>query len=49
MTGEPWTLLTPLEAFLAFQFGTLLFAVSLGVIVNVREPSAISPVLTDTY
>ena len=48
MTGEPRTLLTPLEAFLAFQFGILLFAVSLGVIVNVREPSAISFVFTDT-
>ncbi|KAF9651548.1 hypothetical protein BDM02DRAFT_3065306, partial [Thelephora ganbajun] len=34
MTGEPRTLLTPLEAFLAFQFGVLLFAVSLGVLVN---------------
>jgi len=34
MAGEPRTLLTPLEAFLAFQFGILLFAVSLGVLVN---------------
>jgi len=34
MTGEPRTLLTPLEAFLAFQFGILLFAVSLGVLAN---------------
>jgi len=42
MTGEPRTLLTPLEAFLAFQFGILSFGVSLGVLVNVRAPSAIS-------
>jgi len=34
MTGEPRTLLTPLEAFLAFQFGTLSFVVSLGVLAN---------------
>jgi len=34
MTGESRTLLTTLEAFLAFQFGILLFAVSLGVLVN---------------
>jgi len=47
MAGEPRTLLTPLEAFLAFQFGTLLFAVSIGVLVNVREPSAIFIVPTD--
>lgn len=37
-TGEPRTLLTPLEAFLAFQFGILLLGVSIGVLVNVREP-----------
>lgn len=36
-TGEPRTLLTPLEAFLAFQFGILLSGVSIGVLVNVRE------------
>jgi hypothetical protein len=48
MTGEPRALLTPLEAFLAFQFGTLLFAVSLGILVNVREPSAI-PLFTLTH
>jgi len=35
MTGESRTSLTTLEAFLAFQFGILLFAVSLGVLVNV--------------
>ena len=47
MAGEARTLLTPLEAFLAFQFGTLLCAVSIGVIVNVRKPSAIPCVSTD--
>jgi len=47
MAGEPRTLLTPLEAFLAFQFGILLCAVSLGVLVNVREPPAIPCIPTD--
>ena len=47
MTGEPRTLLTPLEAFLAFQFGILLFSVSIGVLVNVRVPSAVSYVPAD--
>lgn len=47
MAGEPRTLLTPLEAFLAFQFGILLSAVSLGVLVNVRKPSAIFIIPTD--
>lgn len=42
MTGESRTLLTNLEAFLAFQFGILLFAVSLGVLVNVRPTFGIS-------
>ena len=42
MTGEPRTLLTPLEAFLAFQFGILSFGVSLGVLVNVRALSGVS-------
>ena len=41
MAGEPRTLLTPLEAFLAFQLGITLFAVSVGVLVNVRAPSGI--------
>lgn len=49
MAGEPRTLLTPLEAFLAFQFGILLFAVSLGVLVNVRKPSVIFIVPTDMF
>jgi hypothetical protein len=31
-------LLTPLETFLAFQFGILLFSVSVAVLVNVRTP-----------
>lgn len=38
MAGESRTLLTALEAFLAFQFAILLFAVSVGVLVNVRTP-----------
>jgi hypothetical protein len=42
MTGEPRTLLTPLEAFLAFQLGITLFAVSVGVLVNVRVSPGIS-------
>lgn len=41
MTGESRTLLTTLEAFLAFQFGVLLFAVSLGVLANVRTPRGV--------
>ena len=36
MAGESRTILTPLEAFLAFQFGTLWFSVSVAVLVNVR-------------
>jgi hypothetical protein len=44
MAGESRTLLTTLEAFLTFQFGILLFAVSLGVLVNVRRPIGISQV-----
>lgn len=49
MAGESRTLLTPLEAFLAFQLGILMFGVSLGVLVNVREPFADSFVPTDMF
>jgi hypothetical protein len=38
IAGESRTILTPLEAFLAFQFGILWFSVSVAVLVNVRMP-----------
>ncbi|KAF9792223.1 hypothetical protein BJ322DRAFT_1027832 [Thelephora terrestris] len=46
MTGESRTLLTPLEAFLAFQFGILLFLVSVAVLVN--APSSALYTIHDT-
>jgi hypothetical protein len=49
MAGESRTILTPLEAFLAFQFGILLFAVSVGVLINVCAPSDICWVYAYRY
>jgi len=47
MIGESRTLLTPLETFLALQFGILLFAMSIGILANTPSGTLYTIHVTD--